>query len=56
MRAGARRYEGGNYNYVALAALNASLALFLRIGADEVERRGVLRDNAMALMPQLKPA
>jgi selenocysteine lyase/cysteine desulfurase len=41
LRAGARRYEGGNYNYVALAALNASLDLFLRIGADEVERRSL---------------
>jgi cysteine desulfurase/selenocysteine lyase len=41
LRAGARRYEGGNYNYVGLAALNASLDLFLRIGADEVERRAV---------------
>lgn len=41
LRAGARRYEGGNYNYVALAALNASLDLFLRIGADEVERRAL---------------
>jgi cysteine desulfurase/selenocysteine lyase len=39
LRAGARRYEGGNYNYVGLAALNASLDLFLRIGAGEVERR-----------------
>ncbi len=39
LRAGARRYEGGNYNYVGLAALNASLDLFLKIGADEVERR-----------------
>jgi cysteine desulfurase / selenocysteine lyase len=41
LRAGARRYEGGNYNYVGLAALNASLDLFLQIGADEVERRAV---------------
>jgi cysteine desulfurase/selenocysteine lyase len=41
LRAGARRYEGGNYNYVALAALNASLDLFLRIGAGEVERRAL---------------
>jgi cysteine desulfurase / selenocysteine lyase len=41
LRSGARRYEGGNYNYVGLAALNASLDLLLRIGADEVERRAV---------------
>jgi cysteine desulfurase / selenocysteine lyase len=41
LRSGARRFEGGNYNYVGLAALNASLDLFLRIGADEVERRAV---------------
>jgi cysteine desulfurase / selenocysteine lyase len=41
LRAGARRYEGGNYNYVALAALNASLDLFLQVGADEVERRAL---------------
>jgi cysteine desulfurase / selenocysteine lyase len=41
LRSGARRYEGGNYNYVSLAALNASLDLLLRIGAGEVERRAV---------------
>jgi cysteine desulfurase / selenocysteine lyase len=41
LRTGARRYEGGNYNYVGLAALNASLDLLLRIGTDEVERRAV---------------
>jgi selenocysteine lyase/cysteine desulfurase len=41
LRTGARRYEGGNYIYVGLAALDASLDLLLRIGADEVERRAV---------------
>jgi cysteine desulfurase/selenocysteine lyase len=41
LRTGARRYEGGNYNYIGLAALNASLDLLLRIGAHEVERRAV---------------
>jgi cysteine desulfurase/selenocysteine lyase len=41
LRAGARRYEGGNYNYIGLAALNASLDLFLRIGTREVERRAL---------------
>lgn len=41
LRVGARRYEGGNYNYIGLAALNASLDLFLRIGAGEVERRAL---------------
>jgi cysteine desulfurase/selenocysteine lyase len=41
LRTGARRYEGGNYNYVGLAALNASLDLLLQVGTDEVERRAV---------------
>jgi cysteine desulfurase / selenocysteine lyase len=41
LRTGARRYEGGNYNYVGLAALNASLDLLLKIGAHEVERRAL---------------
>jgi len=39
LRAGARRFEGGNYNYVGLAALNASLDVLLKIGPDQVERR-----------------
>jgi cysteine desulfurase/selenocysteine lyase len=39
LRAGARRYEGGNYNYVGLAALSASLDLLLKVGPDQVERR-----------------
>jgi selenocysteine lyase/cysteine desulfurase len=41
LRAGAGRYEVGNYNYVALAALQASLDLLLRIGPAEIERRSV---------------
>ena len=41
LRAGAGRYEVGNYNYVALAALDASLDLLLRIGPAEVERRAL---------------
>jgi cysteine desulfurase/selenocysteine lyase len=41
LRDGAGRYEVGNYNYVALAALQASLALLLRIGPAAVERRSV---------------
>ncbi len=41
MRDGAGRYEVGNYNYVALAALQASLELLLRIGPASVERRSV---------------
>ncbi len=38
LRRGAGRFEVGNYNYVALAALSASLDLLGRIGRDEVER------------------
>ena len=41
LRSGAGRYEAGNYNYIALAALQASLELLLRIGPAEVERRSV---------------
>ncbi len=41
LRGGAGRYEIGNYNYIALAALRASLALLLRIGPAAVERRAV---------------
>jgi cysteine desulfurase / selenocysteine lyase len=41
LRDGAGRYEVGNYNYVALAALRASLALLLKIGPAEVEQRSV---------------
>jgi cysteine desulfurase/selenocysteine lyase len=47
LRTGARRYEGGNYNYVGLAALNASLDLLLRIGTDEVERRAVAASSKL---------
>ncbi|HET6605547.1 MAG TPA: aminotransferase class V-fold PLP-dependent enzyme, partial [Rhodopila sp.] len=41
LRNDARRYEVGNYNYIGLAALRASLDLLLAIGAPEVERRSV---------------
>lgn len=41
LRDGAGRYEVGNYNYIALAALQASLTLLLRIGPAAVERRSV---------------
>ncbi len=41
LRAGAGRYEVGNYNYIALAALQASLDLLLRIGPAEVQRRSM---------------
>jgi cysteine desulfurase/selenocysteine lyase len=39
LRDGAGRYEAGNYNYIALAALQASLTTLLRIGSEAVERR-----------------
>jgi cysteine desulfurase/selenocysteine lyase len=42
LRNDARRYEVGNYNYVGLAALKASLDLLLRVGPEQVERRSVL--------------
>jgi cysteine desulfurase/selenocysteine lyase len=41
LRDGAGRYEVGNYNYIGLAALQASLALLLRIGSAAVEQRSV---------------
>jgi selenocysteine lyase/cysteine desulfurase len=41
LRDGAGRYEVGNYNYIGLAALQASLALLLRIGSTAVEQRSV---------------
>jgi cysteine desulfurase/selenocysteine lyase len=41
LRDGAGRYEVGNYNYIGLAALQASLALLLQIGPAAVEQRAV---------------
>jgi cysteine desulfurase/selenocysteine lyase len=41
LRDGAGRFEVGNYNYIGLAALQASLALLLRIGPAAVEQRSV---------------
>lgn len=41
LRPGAGRFEIGNYNYIALAALEASLGLLLRVGTDEVQRRAL---------------
>lgn len=39
LRSGAGRFEIGNHNFVALAALEESLDLLARIGRDEVEQR-----------------
>jgi cysteine desulfurase/selenocysteine lyase len=41
LRDGAGRYEVGNYNYIGLAAVQASLALLLQIGPTAVEQRAV---------------
>jgi cysteine desulfurase / selenocysteine lyase len=41
LRDGAGRYEVGNYNYIGLATLQASLGLLLRIGSAAVEQRSV---------------
>lgn len=41
LREAAGRYEVGNYNYIGLAALQASLALLLAIGPENVEQRSV---------------
>jgi cysteine desulfurase / selenocysteine lyase len=41
LRPGAGRFEIGNYNYLGLAALEASLGLLLRVGPDEVQRRAL---------------
>ena len=45
LRDGAGRYEVGNYNYVALAALRASLAFLRRIGPVAVEQRSIAAAN-----------
>ena len=47
LRDGAGRYEVGNYNYIALAALHASLDLLLRIGPASVEQRSVAAANQL---------
>jgi selenocysteine lyase/cysteine desulfurase len=54
LRDGAGRFEVGNYNYVAMAALRASVELLLAFGLREVERRAftaaaVLRSELEAL-------
>lgn len=41
LRRGAGRFEVGNHNYVALAALSASLDLLAEIGRNEVERAAI---------------
>jgi selenocysteine lyase/cysteine desulfurase len=41
LRDGAGRYEVGNYNYIGLAALQASLGLLQRLGSPAVEQRAV---------------
>jgi cysteine desulfurase / selenocysteine lyase len=41
LRDGAGRYEVGNYNYLGLAALQASLAILLQIGPTAIEQRSV---------------
>lgn len=41
LRPGAGRFETGNYNYPALAAQEASLALLGKLGPAEVERRAL---------------
>lgn len=41
LRPGAGRFEIGNYNYIAIAALGASLDLLARIGPEAVERRAL---------------
>jgi cysteine desulfurase/selenocysteine lyase len=45
LRDGAGRYEVGNYNYIALAALRASLAFLQRIGPASVEQRSIAAAN-----------
>ncbi len=45
LRDGAGRHEVGNYNYVALAALRASLAFLRRIGPSAVEQRSIAAAN-----------
>ncbi len=64
LRPGAGRYEVGNYNYIALAALGASLDLLLRIGPAAVERRalaaadrlrGFLEQRGIPVLPVAGP-
>jgi cysteine desulfurase/selenocysteine lyase len=45
LRDGSGRYEVSNYNYVALAALRASLAFLQRIGPAAVEQRSIAAAN-----------
>jgi cysteine desulfurase / selenocysteine lyase len=47
LRAGAGRFEIGNYNYVALAAQEASLDLLAEIGSEETERRALLAADTL---------
>ncbi|MGG5809632.1 aminotransferase class V-fold PLP-dependent enzyme [Falsiroseomonas sp. CW058] len=47
LRDGAGRFEVGNHNFVALAALEASLDLLLRLGPAEVERRSTAAAAAL---------
>ncbi len=60
LKPGAARFELGNHNFVALAALEASLDLLLLIGRAEVERRSTgaaaalragIADLGLALLP-----
>jgi cysteine desulfurase/selenocysteine lyase len=47
LREGAGRFEVGNHNFVALAALEASLDLLLSLGRAEVERRATAAAAAL---------
>jgi cysteine desulfurase/selenocysteine lyase len=60
LRPGAGRFEIGNHNFVALAALEASLDLLAGIGREEVERRATaaaatlragIAEMGLALLP-----
>ena len=54
LRDGAGRYEIGNYNYVALAALHASLDFLARIGPEAVEQRALAAaDSLRAVVERL---
>lgn len=44
----ARRFEIGNYNWIGIAALDASLDLLLGIGAQEIEKHAVGLANRLA--------
>ncbi len=57
LRPGARRFDLGNYNYLAATAIDASLEILVGIGTREIERyvRGLARRLAEGLLSEGMP-